>query len=1424
MRWLILFVALTPLTALAQNEMIVRLGEEADRSLVAAMRGDAEKRSERQWAAAFAPIRAVRPVVAAHPTTAKRAHPLEMAFTLQGDASVSVDSLLRVWERIPGVRYVQRNHRYRLDATHRTKSGGPQADLPLDSLAHLAVIRAPEAWQVTQGRSTVRVGIVDTGLFLDHPDLAGQLWVNAAEDLNGNGRLDAADRNGADDDGNGYIDDVIGYDFVDRAGSVESGDYFDRDPDPAEDNLNQGGRGHGTIVAGALAARLEDGTGGAGVAPGSRLVPLRAFGADGLGEDDDIAAAIVYAAQQGLDVLNMSFGDVYESPLMLEAIRYAVSQGTVIVASGGNRGGDNPHYPSDYAEVIGVAWLTADGAGIAARGAHGLGIDLGAPGTAIYTTTLPRPEASNPDAVEQLYGRRSGSSMAAPLVAGAAALLKSIDTSLTPEAIRSILISSAADIDASGWDHRTGSGRLDVAAAVQQALPARVALSAPLHNASFSGERVPITGSVLHPRFDSFTVEVRRGDEDPRGQWQRLAGPVTTQVLEDTLATWSLDGVPDTTYTLRLVAQLTDGRTVEDRRRIFVDRTPPALNVHLLEKALIDGRWGIAVDAATDDLTTVHLSVSTDRGRATVISDRRARRHGISWSDEDGFGGPATIVVRATNGSGASTTETRSVALPELRTRPSGFNLQALSRSHGYLLPRPVDFDGDGLQEIIYNQYQNDWVGDTLVVAEWDGNAFSTVQQVTANVIPRDVGDSDGDGLQEVLTQVAGATLVFEQGAPMSYLDGVAFIDTTGLSNPFDALSAFGARLTDLDDDGRGEILVHNTRQWRLLESDGSEYAEVARLDNPTGVVNSELTANEFSEPQVLVDDFDGDGRRDLLVGDTDGDWIMYEARGDNRLEPAWTYETDRYNASARMTAGDFDGDGLPEFVTHTQPWTQATGTNEREPALGAYYLWNSRGDDNYALEETILIPGQSPRHGAMAALDVNGDGTDELAVVHPPHLYLLQREASGRWHLRFHRSRVGQDLHSGARSAALTVGDFDGDGIDELLLGAGDGQLYRLRAIGKSLRGPAPPRWTRAVAYDAASVLLAWDPLGADSVQVYSRPAPTAPFERLRGTSQTSLVLQADSTALYALSGWHGGTRGALSEIRRIRPHAPAVLQSVEYPAPSTVELVFSEPLAPTLQVEQFRLAGGLPPKELLAGQGRKSLALRFEGMQTGIDTLRWRDVLDAEGMPVADTAVVLRWPDVAEATLIVEQWTVEDGRNVVLTFSAPLDAAYATDLENYRLRPSGQIAEVGWEDQHPRQVRVTTTGRTLGATGLETYLIVTRMRSTTGERLPPEGQSLSLTRPAVSLSDAYVFPNPHEARRHAPRVMIAGLPRQASVRIYTAQGTFVRRLEEPDGNGGIAWDLRDAEGQRVPSGIYLIRVESEGNSPILLKAALVR
>lgn len=1410
--WTILLMSLL-LPAYGQVELIVRPHDQAA-DLQEVLRNPASKAAE-SIPDLLEGVQSTTPVFGPSQEGSKRQATIP-AFVLHLPDSTAFQTLEARWSARDDVEYVQPNHYFELDAVPSTARSPMTLSDPLaDSLGHLDVIRAPEAWAVTAGDSTVRIGIVDTGVLLDHPDLAGQIGVNPDETVNGR-----------DSDGNGFVDDVTGYDFVDRPEEVEAGDFAERDNDPSPDPRGPAA-GHGTAVAGVMSAARNNGEGIAGVAPGTRLVPLRAFGGDGRGATDDIAAAIVYAADMELDVVNLSFGRDYAAPLLREAVRYAVNRGTVVVASGGNNGGDEPHYPSDYPEVISAAWLNADGTDVAFRGEFGVGIDLGAPGSAVYTTLKPPADPSDDlSETERFYGRRSGSSMAAPMISGTAALLCSLDPSLTPASVRSILTASAVDLQEPGWDHRTAAGRLDVAAALKRALPARTEITVPANDGGTATQSTPIIGSSVDPSFRSYSLFYAEGAEDLDEQvdpWTRITGPVERQAYRDTLATWNTGALDEDLYTLRLVTTLRSGRTVEDRRRVYVDRSPPALTTHVLDAGLVDGTHGIVADIETDDPTTLDMQVRLGGRAQTITSEVFNPRHGVNWPDDRGGGGRAQVQITATNPSGLTAELDTTIRIPVSRMNPTLFEDQPLDVPHGFLLPNPTDFDSDGLQEIVFNKYENGALGDTLVAYEWDGAGFSRVGGLVANVIPRDVGDSNGNDRQELLTQVGGATLLLEQAEGQAFPGEAIFQDTTGLRQPNDPDAVWGARLTDLDGDGRGEILSHNQRQWRLHEFDGTDYQVVAELENPTDSLGADpaIDANRFQEPEVLVDDLDGDGRQNLLVGDSDGDWIIYEAVGDNRFEVAWTYETDRINAGTRFAKGDFDGDGDIDFVTYTENLKILTDDDRREPPLGLYYFWETTGDDQYELVRRLPVAGNVSTNGSLAAADFDGDGRDEVALAQPPDLYMLEGSEEG-WRPIF---RHGPDRPgaSGIRSVAMVTADVDGSGTPSIIAGAADQTFHRF-AFRQMVAERPPPRWTEAFALNQDSVALVWQASMADSITVFQGDL-TGPIDPRITTADSSVTLLEADRQRYALRAWYAGEPSPLSDERMVRPHPPATVTQVDYPDASSVQLRFSEQLQSDLHPTQFALDDETPPASLLQGQGGRAVTLAFDTppdpRQT---TVAWTNVRDAEGTPVEQTAVEVTFPEPAGPSLIIDAWTIVDGQRVELTFSAPLDPSAARTLDNYRITPQGHIAGAEFVTDAPRRVTLEVAGTALGAVGRNVALHVEEMRGASGEQLASEGATVRLVEPASSLDDVYVYPNPYRADRHGESVTVAGLPAEATVRIVSPQGTLVRVLEEDDRDGGVGWDLTDRRGQRVPAGVYLVQVEAPDHNPVLKKAAIVR
>jgi subtilisin family serine protease len=308
------------------------------------------------------------------------------------------------------------------------------------------------AWRQSTG-SDVTVAIIDSGADLTHPDLAPNLWTNAGE----------IPANGIDDDHNGYVDDVHGYDFVDNDGT------------PQDTN------GHGTHVAGIVGARGDNGIGGSGVAWRVRLMSLRVLDANAHGTTTAVAGGIRYAVDNGARIVNLSLAGPTPTVELEDAVQYAQAHDVPIVAAAGNDGADlttSPTYPAAYGEanVIGVA-ATAPGGGLASVSDYGPGADIAAPGAQILSTALGGG-----------YEWRTGTSMAAPEVAGALALLASVRPDLDGNGLRDALL---------GGVRHTGlpveAGALDIGTSLRNVIPVASWKDAP--TTALSSYRAPATAT-----------------------------------------------------------------------------------------------------------------------------------------------------------------------------------------------------------------------------------------------------------------------------------------------------------------------------------------------------------------------------------------------------------------------------------------------------------------------------------------------------------------------------------------------------------------------------------------------------------------------------------------------------------------------------------------------------------------------------------------------------------------------------------------------------------------------------------------------------------------------------------------------------------------------------------------------------------------
>ncbi|MBW7454505.1 S8 family peptidase [Paenibacillus sepulcri] len=323
------------------------------------------------------------------------------------DAESMMDYFKRTWQP----EYVEPHYLY---MTNDIAPIIPNDALYSEYQWNLPSIETEKGWTLSKGSERVLVAILDTGVQADHPDLQGKT--------------------------------VDGINLV-------------SEDDPPEDDV-----GHGTHVAGIIAANVNNGEGVAGLSWYNKLMPVKVLDASGAGSTYTVAQGIIWATDNGAKVINMSLGNYAEAEFLHDAVKYAYDHDVVLVAASGNDNTDRPGYPAAYPEVFGVASTDADGSRSSFSN-FGDYIDVAAPGASI-ASTYPGSQ----------YAALSGTSMASPHVAALAGLIRSINPDLTNVEVMDIMRKSATDLGDKGKDNYFGYGQIDIVQALEMANQSKLSL------------------------------------------------------------------------------------------------------------------------------------------------------------------------------------------------------------------------------------------------------------------------------------------------------------------------------------------------------------------------------------------------------------------------------------------------------------------------------------------------------------------------------------------------------------------------------------------------------------------------------------------------------------------------------------------------------------------------------------------------------------------------------------------------------------------------------------------------------------------------------------------------------------------------------------------------------------------------------------
>ena len=1258
-------------------------------------------------------------------------------------------------------------------------------------------VKAFESWKNFTINPNVIIAIIDTGIDYEHPDLEGSLWINTDEDLNGNGRFDPEDQNNIDDDANGYIDDVIGWDFTDAPRLGGGGDDTDPDNDPMDDFAG----GHGTKIAGIIAARTNNYRGISGLIPGIKVMNLRAGTASGYLEEDDVARAVLYAINNGARIINMSFGDVVLSRFLKDVIEYAYSKEMVIVASAGNSGNDVIHYPSGLAETISVG-ATDQNDNRAGFSNYGGTIDLVAPGVDILSTS---PGGG--------YGTAGGTSFSAPMVSATAALLLSKNEGLSVEQVRNQLKTSTDDIGIKGWDSDFGSGRLHMEKASLIQDESSLVFHYPLTGSHTSEDTIAIIVTAQDP--DLISLDLAYGIGTDPSEWFEVISGYAYQIIDDTLAVLSVGTIPDTSLTLRLRLQTWDGEVSENRSIISIDRTGPRITNHNVLR-LLDGRdHSYLLKFQTDDVCIADIFIRSLGEESSFIPVRlayEARKHHYLFSPR----GEIEYFIKVTNYSGLPEIDDNNGTYYQLKAIEDDLPREEFVKTDytipaGYLLPEATDFDRDGRYEIVISQYDMNRNFGPVAVYELNNGQFVKQMETSFKAIPRSYGDADGDGKPELLLGYGQKSYLLESIAVDSWSSQIVWSDTGAF---------WASRITDLDHDGKNEILGKEGNDFVLYESTGDN----TFLKKFT-FSNLSPGNNQLGPPRTEVADLDMDGYLEVYFGDYDGDIIAYENTSND------TYESRGYIALPLQDATNFFSvtknisQPTRSLVAGSHTSTNLNYEHEFGAQYWSYSVIRMTADNSYEIRQEIPVYGHADLRDFDAGCNtaaLGDEGEDYVFLAPYPDLYVLKTDGD---------SLVPVWYHEGVNTNAVLVHDFDQDGNSEFFFNIGD----QIIAYTKNLvERPGRPEKLQAYPLNQSSIYLSWQPVSQAEKYLIYRGDKSDHLSKYDSTYSKTYYMDTDvveevsySYAIRTVSASYKQIYSNFSETVRAVPNAQPRVDTLLVRNERQLEVYFNENMdINAMPAVNFSLMEEEnPTTSAISFYNGKAVLLSFSRplQDGGVYDLKMTAIRDTNRTPLyaEDTIQAFVYQSETINRPYVREWYYEGNKHLILKFNMPMKVESIVELDNYVLEPSGSVIEIETMGASARGFRLKLSDDTYPVnSGITTYLILNGLQNARGEVME-EGKRIALIKSPQDIDNILVYPQPvtHEKEW----LMFANLGAGTEIRIFDINGRFVVVLKEEDQNGGVRWDLKDDRGQRVSNGIYLYQATFD-NQKKLGKFTIIR
>jgi len=1335
---------------------------------------------------------------------------LDRIFIMTVSENISAN-LVSVLSKNEFVEYIETNRTLKIEIDPNDTYYSNQYSLPL--------IGMPSVWNITQGDSNVVLGVVDTGLDFLHPDLQNSFKLNYGEmGLDGLGRDKRS--NGIDDDGNGFTDDWRGWDFTDEpfTGDPRRGDYLTPDNDPTDDNKNS----HGTAVTGIINASFNNALGISSIAPKCKVLVLRAFDAEGFGEEDDVASAVLYGISQGVKIFNFSFGDYVYSNLLKDVVKFAYSKNVTIICSAGNDGTDRLHYPSAYDEVISVAASANDDARFSTS-SYGATVDIYAPGFQIFTT-MRKGKGSTTYGGD--YDNINGTSFSAPIIVGVAALMKSMNPNLTNEEIRGILVSNTALFpNQSGWNNLYSSGRVDALKSVQNvSFPSIARIHFPFQDYTTFRDTVPICISAASPLLQSYSIYYSVGYQSEI--WIPIRENQPGQVLNDTVYRWNISSLPDTSYTLRLAINSNSGRTVEHRMVFFKDKNPPVISA-ITSGSIIDKNTTselIAFSTNKRTLGKIYYKrknvaepfnfILADVGTPNIgfISELH---YGIISSDNltPGIEYEYYIEAQSLNGKMVTFTDSLFSFTAGSQINTYGFSRKNYSLTNVQSCYSIVDINGDGVKDIFLNEIKNNLL---LNAYKFSNGSF----QMASNnnwgnyKVARDIGDINNDGKYELLTSNLRDGFVYSQSGPMTMPDVLIWSDS-GRNN------FWSARFADADGDNKKEILgfSDNDSSLKIIENNGSNnFVEAARLP----YLKFALKDAEANSQNVIVEDFFGDGKKEIVFTNFFESYTsflpqtaisIYGNTGNNTYSRIFLDSTYRSISGDNIISGDFDGDGIKEFaigsVSHNTDLLQYYELLVYKPSGNTFLLWDVVDINGY----------KSYVETSTRAGDIDADNKDEILVNTGLNFYILKYNTS-KGHIEpvYYMNDIN--------TVNQIVYDFDGNGVNEIGLNTVNDTLFFYEK-NVNYTGPATPKNIFAYSTDSNAVKVEFGQVqNVSYYKIYKADTDSNQnfvlYDSTFAASYNDVNVINRKNYYYKISSVSlaGGYKESyLSDAVKAYVHNKTRIVSAKSENNGYISVKLSENIQSVIpNMNSFVLGGIGNPDNIAIKNANEYLLIYNNRLANGNYNLKAAGLRDFYNSPVDSSPVSFVVSQFDSVKFFIKSVALMDKNKLKVEFNLPVDSATGFNKSNYNFAPFNiGVNNISFDANRSVLYLNLEDKALIGATGKTYILTAKNVYSVSGVKVVDgAGGSFGLIFNKEDLKDMYVYPNPWASNLGQDYITFANLTISANIKIYDLNGKFIGEIDEKDGNGGAEWNLTDMAGTKVGSGIYIYRAEGKNSQGV--------